>query len=1103
LQAEFAGESTLKALCPHPQHADTTPSFFIFSGKHYAKCFGCGYYTSNPLELLALLMNASVADALHIMNERFKLSYVPRKTLEALREQTTNQLAKQAIVRACNNVMCDTVADPTAYPYAKEALDWLTLTRRVPRDVLHALPIGIVPPLADLSTRIDNEYSQLEADWRKNAKPFDLPPENVADAAINYMSEAYHWQHTTGSVLYPLHINLKEIGRLKLRKPDSGEKTYYYVPDDFEDMMGLFGVGWEHYKPFFDSKNTNTWAYVTEGEMDVLSYMAHALKRDTPRIPLFSASGSGGAPYIEPILEQLGVVGARYIGDAPHGNGDRIVEEWLKQTKTMHTKVFIGWDHLAPAKDLDDAILQHSSPEMVEKYLWRDGDLCFLPAWQWVAERAQAVIDTLPPNDFRRIIEHAASYGQLIRNRYDIERYCTEIADKYDKLTVPLLKREIASNENTESGFIMRCVDALRDRMAPLITVVEGQQRSLVLFDKLSQEYRKVKLDSEQSIAQELAPSVGSVVQFVRNEVGFPDFMEDPDESEGLNYRRVDGNVRNYLRISFSDMAQGVRDFSSVTRRKQGYHAIPLGDSTDQVVEYVACGKQVFRIHREEEAEKTSYTQLDGPADQDIFFDLGYTSSQNKDDSVAWYPGGLSTGILENAANIDIQQLYKNIYEFYNVGYNFMTHDVMCQFLAAQVMAFPISDIFPRQTLMFVTGESKSGKSYLTASFDGRARPELRLVYASQGDQSYSVAGVMRRTDGDTRLLCLDEFELDGKKADVCGAIFEHLRGLVNHTATRTVAMKDGKGSYTTFHRMPVVLSGINGAERVQDLNRLIIIEMKNVPGRNEPTHDILKHFGGAGKIQEMARQIAVGLYPHIPAIMERYRKISNQFYAVKDTLPVPVESRFATGMFGAMAVMDYLGQDWQLFLRDYTVANEHLIRRTAVVSESASLLGSMLNSSSIFQNDVKKRTSVATLLASPNTRTEINTEGVGVFYDETQKLLLILLSQAMPILIPQNHLMRRAPEVRVRDTLERHRLALTRQQIINSGVLQRAKLYMGANIDENDVVVFHAEPWLGEELPASVKRDDDEKMGGVAETKMHVPSAAELAAMDAEEIGW
>jgi len=1092
----------LKALCPHPQHADTTPSFFIFTEKRYAKCYGCGYYTSNPLNLVALIMQSNVADALHALNERFKLNYVPRKTLEALREQNTNQLAKQAIFRACNHIMCDAIANPSMHPYAKNALDWLTKTRRVPAEVLHALPIGIVPPLADLSTQINAEYLQLESEWREKALPLEPLPQNAADAAISYLSEAYHWQHATGSVLFPLHITLDEIGRLKLRHPSSTEKAYYYVSDDFENMMGLFGLGWEHYKPFFDSKNLNTWAYVVEGEMDVLSYMAHALKRDTPRIPLFSASGTGGAPYIEPILEQLGVAGAHYIGDAPHGNGDQIVEEWLKHTKTLHVKVFTGWDRLAPSKDLDEAILQHNSLDHVERYLWRDGDLNFLPAWQWVAERAQAVIETLPPNDFRRTIEHAATYGQLIRNRYDIERYCTEISSKYENVSIPLLKREIASNENTESGFILRCVDALRDRMAPLVTAVDNNQRGLVLFDRLSQEYRRIKLDSEQSIAQEMAPSVGSLVQFVRNEVGFPEFMEDPDESEGLNYRRVDTSVRSYLRVAFSDLAQGVRDLSSVTRRKQGYHVVPLGVGSDQVAEYVACGKQVFKIYREGDG-LPRYTQLDGPSDGDIFFDLGYTSAnQNPSDSAVWYPGGLNIGILENAANIDIHKLYENIKELYNIGYNFATHDIMCQYLAAQVLAFTISDIFPRQALLFITGESNSGKSYLMSTFDGLSRPELQLVYPSQGELNYTAAGTMRRTDGDTRLLCLDEFELDGKNSDTCGTLFQLFRGLVNHRTSRTVALKDGKGAYVTQHRMPIVMAGINGAERVQDLNRLNLIEMKHLNTRNEPTHDILRHFGGPEAIRSMARQIAVCLYPHAQEILARYRKINNQYYVVKEALPVPTESRFASGMFGAMAVMDFLGLDWQLFFRDYTVANEHLIRRTAVVSESANLLGSMLNNSSIFQHDVKKRTSVAALLASPNTRLEINTEGVGVFFDETQKLLLILLSQAMPILIPQNHLMRRAPEVRIRDTLERHRLALTRQQILSSGVLQRARRYLGANIDENDVVVFHAAPWLGEELPDSVKREDEEKLEDVAETTINIPSAAALN-RDEDEIGW
>jgi len=1075
---EFAGDTTLKALCPHPKHPDTSPSFFVFTAKGYAKCFGCDFYTSNPIELIAMLMGGTDADAVQFLNERFNLNFLPRKAIEELRAQKTNQNTKQAIMHVCNQVLIDALADTSGktHKFAQPALDWLINTRKVPADMLHALPVGIMPPLIELGNLVEDYCKKLKTAWDNDPKRGPTPPEDVTDNSINYMSESFSVPFTVGGVVWPLHATPTEIARLKIRGPNNNTPKDITMPmDEYEDLLGMFGLGWGPYQALLDPKTMSDWAYLTEGEMDVMSYMAQALKTGNINFPLFSIGGKGGSAHIEPIFKAAGFSGAYMIGDSPNkgsSGGDVVVYHWMSHIRDTRVKVFTGWDELIPCGDLDEAVLTHGLKK-VEDTLWKDPSKFFVPAWQWCAESAMSAIDNLSDKDYRVMVEIASQIGSCLRNRHDIEQYANEISSAYDEITVPILKREIASSEDTETGFILRCTDALKDHFATLATKLESGNRWLLLYAKRAREYRKIKLDSEQSIAQELAPTTGNLLQFIRNEVGFPAFMDDPEELDGQGRKRADQNVRYYLKEACLDMAQGVPDLTATKTLRQGYHTVKGSDGTR---EFIVCGKDVLHIERSSNGAPI-YKHLDGPAHEGILFDLGLINPQ--EDTEPWYPGGLTTKVLEDAQNINVDALFKELQHFFDIGFQFATHDIMKTLLAAQTLIFPVMNAFDRQMLMFITGETHSGKSTLLSTFGGPFVPNLKLVLCSQGMDNYTAAGVMAATNCDSRLMCLDEFEFEGAKAEASRVIMEMLRGLVTDQAKRVTGVKDGKGYKVTYHRLPMILSGITGAELPQDLNRLLIVEMKKIRSRNSPENILLKEFGQE-RIHEMARQIAVALYPRVPEILTHYQEIKSQFVELNALLPFPVEWRYASALFGTLSLLKYLGHDWQSFFREFVSQNATTIQRASTINESTNLLNTMFRYGALYNYETKRNTSVNTLLGQSITRNEINSYACGVYYDEATKNIMLLLSQAMPVLIPPQNPMRNASEVRIRDTLERHPLALSPAEIKKSGMIQRSAPFLGVNIAVEDVVAFRAQPWLNEpgiaddSAPKPPKKDDD-----------------------------
>ena len=51
----------------------------------------------------------------------------------------------------------------------------------------------------------------------------------------------------------------------------------------------------------------------------------------------------------------------------------------------------------------------------------------------------------------------------------------------------------------------------------------------------------------------------------------------------------------------------------------------------------------------------------------------------------------------------------------------------------------------------------------------------------------------------------------------------------------------------------------------------------------------------------------------------------------------------------------------------------------------------------------------------------------------------------------------------RLREVLSRHKLALPLAEVVRSNIIARATPYIGAGVTPEDIVVFHADPWLVE----------------------------------------
>jgi len=1066
--------NTLLGRCPHPDHADHTPSFWLHSGPNeddrcFAKCFGCGYFTSNPVELIAITKGISEAETLQFLQEKYNLSFLPKKAAAELEARRKNQLVKNAIFSAARDILVDALANSSAHPYAHQAVDWLINQRHVPKSVLSSLPVGIMPPLLNLQQVLSNQYKRRFKAWRAN--PTSDKPEDLTDDVTVYLEATYNNTKFNGAIIWPLHVTPKEIGRLKLRVPVSGSKDYAIPEDDFEENLGLYGLGWDAYKSFFKPGGSN-YVYVTEGEMDAMSVMAQFMKSGSIHFPIVSAGGLGGAAHIEPVLKESGIEKIFLIGDSPKkgkAGGDTVVQGWLENIRELPTRVFVGWDELLPAGDLDEAVnTQQLGIAKVEETIWKKSDDNFTAPWNWAFERARHELDGLNQEDHRALIEKASEHGRYLRHRLEEAAYVKAVSEAYPQIPERILKLEITTREDNELGFILRVREALSDIFFVVGTLPRDNGRDLLLFHKINKTFTTVKLDSEQSIASELAPLAGNLVEFTKENVGFPAFLTPPDESEGLGMRKLNQNLRMYTKEAVNSLAQGAVDTRFATKLNQGYHCMRQGEHATDPKEYIVCGRDVFRVDRD--GPEPTYELLAGPSDRGIVFngDLSHGMPES------WVPHGLTLDALNQGKDVDLKQLYEDIVTYYQCGFRFKNHDITARFLAAIIMLMPIMDVFPNPMMLFVTGETHSGKSSLLASFAGMNNLDhIQLLQHSNGWTSYSAKGVIQAASGDSRLLVLDEFELDGKNRHQVQQIYEIYRSMITGEVRRVVGQP--LGVPIKLHlRHPVLFAAITAAEKPQDLNRLIQIEMHKTEFRTRADVPIMRELGRE-KLDQMRRGLCTGMYPHALKLRKLSEEIMEEYVEFRTELPVNVEWRFASNLYPVMALFKMLDIDWKQFFWDYAAQHEDVLTVAGSVTESETYLDALLQNSNLWDPDTKLSYSVSQMLINSERRAEINSRACGVYYDSQQNLLLFLVEQVIPRLLPPHLLNKGITSQRLKDTLGRHRMALSRKEIKESGILQRVGPYLGAGVKlENVVVLKVPDSWLRvtQDLPEEKAED-------------------------------
>lgn len=1076
-QFTSAGSNRVKGKCVFPGHADTNPSFYINTEAHYASCYGCNKHVNDPIEIMQYLIGTDKIGAINYLRNKLSITVLNKKAEEELEAQQQDQLMKREVATITHNYLCDAVAyiNEERNAYAKPLLDWLINARKIDKSIIHLLPIGILPPIAIIASTSRKRYSTKYESFKKDRSGLEEPTD-VSQLIVTYLSELSVHTDLIGSLVLPLHSSISEICRFKIRTLSNGsDKNFRITDNNFGDTVGLFGLGWESYLPYFVGKNKIDEAFVTEGEFDVLSVMAKAaLNNIKPKIPLISAGGSGGAKDIEPVLRSAGIDKVYLIPDSPAKQGDTVGFEWCRNIRKLHVKVFDGWDKLPGIKDnegdetghdIDSAIAYYGEPQVISII----GDTQtpnYLNPSRWVFERATTAIDASPEDSLRARIETAANFGRNVRNRLDRQEYVDLIAKHYD-INGPQLARELSAREETESGFIQQCADAIVRKFFIVGHKLIANKRSIVLFSRKKKTQHDLTLGSEDAIARELAPICGTIMSFIERYVGFPSFIENPKETDTTIYKAVDAKLRMYMREALLSLTEGAPDMFG-TRFRQGYHVHKK--NTDNPVEYIVCGQNILKIERKSnDPTKPKYTQLEGPSDAEngVVFDTLDIENRN---ASSWYTENITSEILTDPKidGMSLKDLYEDLCAYFNTGFKYARQEVDHKIAALQTMVMVISNVFRRPPYMFISGDSRSGKSTFLSILSGQKNLPIRLLFASHVADTATFAGVTRMSDRNTLALFLDEFEASDTPAKEkhVNATLEVFRPLVNGIATRTLSTPQGGGLKDQIFEQPTIYSGITAPTKTQDANRMLNIELKCAPAHKTPIESLIPQKFSKEKITSIRKRLNLGMYQYATVLAGLQDHIADELFELQKTMPSYMDSRLASAFIAPLTIvklaLDGMDSDieWKKFITDYIMAHASDIEQTAQTSESESLVASMFRNPFIRQEDGSE-VSIAYLLANSELRSDINKPATGCFYDSSQKLLLILIDVAITKLLTAENRKYGRTVHQLKSAVDRHPKALSYDEIEKSGILLKTGPTLGAGIRAKDVCVLRVIDWM------------------------------------------
>lgn len=974
------GGTTIKGLCIHPNHADTSPSLVINLERGSAHCFGasCNYSEWNPIRFFADLAQVSYGTAVRKLKSRFGIK-LPSAFTQNIQHLDDNDHLKKLLLRALNVELINVMQHPEEkeYAYAKQVglVNWLG-QRKFPESTIHLWPVGILPPRDRLYQYFANDPSTAK----------------LADKACEYLSKYLAIPGSPmiheGSLVFFFFTSPTTIGRLRIRHPAT--KDFYAVEDPYEKNVGYFGLNMFPHLLGDMSKHP---AYAVEGEMDALAVLSHQSHHGLDDVCIIATGGS-----MESNLDELKEFGFQELHIIPDNDTDgRGWARNLISKNSVVTRVYCWPENTSKnVKDVDDAIRTHGFDAF---YTSLSGLQDFPRNLDWVSAQLEEELEELDKDDLRARAEKAAEYGKVLKDGTERAAFVDQACVAYG-LDKESILQEMVPDDDTPKAFVQRLGKKLKEEYYFLSEKGIGAATVISAWSNRKRIVRTFTMSSRSSTQASLEADLGSLEDYIYKELGMPTFLEYKLSPKGIPVE-VPMNQKPLLigqcfQSALSNIIANTTPKDWLMELGQGIHWIEDFDEESNAALLVVNGTKFFK--GTPKGKGMTFESLESPIAGKYFFKL---------QSRPWSTNLKTTKDFDDGMNFDPKDIFEKLLDIFKQGWRFKNHDLEAEFLAADVLYTTIFSVFDHLSMTDITGESHSGKTTLMQVIAGNEYRDLRLCEAAILIDDFSAAAVRQSMNGCRLRLYLDEFEdsdfgmvgrIDRRSIAV-REVLELIRGMSSGSSVAIRGTSTGEHQEFDIH-FPVTIGGIFTMREPRDLNRFIHIKTRFMEGFRDPVSPIREKYSEED-MAKLRRGVTTCLLPRIPEILAAYKEVKKEFVK-NESLPSDMMTRLKDNLLPAAAIMKVIGKDYVKFMAEFSkVKLEELREQGGTVKESGNIWNHVLHTQvnlSKFapDGDLIGVSSLSKILSGGSTLSLLNGSDLGAYYLDKQKWLIVFWQKAI-----------------------------------------------------------------------------------------------------------
>lgn len=1075
------GPLALLMNCPHPNHKDNHPSFYVYTAKNYCRCFACGYYTTNLLELIQVCKSTTLRDAAQQIQLHTNYKFLSEKVEKMMDEIDVHQKATLAIFYATNQYL-QNILDPPAddYEYSKANLefvkptiDWLIKERKLNKDWVPYLPMGVMPPRHILDSLIE-EY--LEAKRQKEYEDFETTTytkekcvkiNTRIDVLLNSLDTSW-----LGSVCFHTGYSLTTPGRIKLRRPDKDKTDNIRILDGFteDDALGFVGL----YNPYFNHftmRELKEFTFIlVEGEFDMLIPQQEELQSGNSNI--FYIAKGGNANNSDDLflagITKVHIISDHY--DPEIGKGDEWLMNTLQSVQELEARIFSrkAWDELRTdnqlLKDPDDVVTELGY-EHFRNIVFNKKNESFIPLDIWACERAIEEGLAVPSTEILLRTNIARDFGQCVRHPALLGVYVEKVSAALG-ISAVALRSEIVKAKETEAGYILRIADFLKNEFHLLYKTDNNKGGSIRMYHKRTKRFVDCNINDGESMLTVFSNIFGDMFLYFKDFIGLPPWRSDANLDALGNtplIRDTLKEIATYLRIAMFSVFKGVPSKEECIIIGQGIHYLedPFIEAKECL--YINNGKRVFKVWEDQTSGKIDGVELSGPSDGDYLFEP----------SEEWSKVIKNIDTILECNNVDIKDLdcgLNQIYNFISKSWKFKFHELDSMFITYHLAACAMHYMFNIKTIVNFLGPTQSGKSTVMSLFSGQY-PHLQLVELCYYMSDYTKASVYQTFSNSTLCAILEEFSIDygnnnGHKSNQVKDISELIR---SNLFERGAVIRRGSTTGASMQykmRTNILLTSINLPDDTQDINRRYEIETVRSEDIKDPAITIFNHIDKS-TFNGLRKLFTVGFIKYAFKLKKIHDELNEKFNN-SDFLPFHVQSRFLRNLIPISAIMSLLGKDWYQFVHDVCSVRKG---RLAAVSKSTvtSALFERILRTAVIPAENGKRYSIINLIADNDKVSALNSSGCGVYFNAQKKYICI---DWICITSPNGVLNKveefsKMPGHALKHVMDQHNLAIKNVDYVEKGVFEFLKLH-NLIIEEHEISVISVEDMI-KLLPAPV----------------------------------